>query len=977
MTDIDLAERFPNMRPCKKSPSLHLMNGCGLTVYGRRDYDEETGTYVKTHAFCLLFVPLVALGSYRVADAPEEGWYFIGKEPLSGLAKLWNYLLVGGALTAIGWVLVGNHFHSPEAVAGRKLGQAQKHYEKGEAQEAATLWQEVAGSGTKHADEAKRQIKQAWDETVADGQTDNAAAILPVVVQMADDRRWTGDLAELYKQAVSLADLQAKTDAKVALETINSVEQYAPDETTYNADRRPLLVRLVKDFPDDLEFLSQLAAVYQAEDKLDECERLLAPHVDRLGTTEGARIMGQILAAKGDMDRSRKLLVPYVKERLEAETRYRIAFEKVRRRAIENLEQDRGPADFEWKYKAARSDEERNALVADYVFSELRADPKVAAAQEQVAGRPNVAPVALQLGAMMLRRAQEMADPQARQQELEKAEEIFLALAQVAGETDEYRLYMGQVKYWLGKHDEGRDLFEQLLGAHGRSPEMLIAVSRMLRQVGVSSEARKLAEEAFNTATDKSERQMAARLRALLMVDIEDEITWLERCDPADLNAKADLAMARGKKAIREGREAEAAQHLREGIDIYEKQTETSGTLNNVALGYFSLYRVTGDKSNFDRGVERMERAVKLEPGLSILLVNAGGATLQAAVLGLVSEKADLPSLRIPPNITLLNYLYNDEAGMRAVAQQFVDDPRTKKVLEYADQVMLLAPKNPAGTLQAVYIYGYTRDTEKLQELSRRLDGVELDLTDAIEASFRFYRGEKDDVYRKQAEAACVELQGVLAGIDKAADPATYALGASELVGRKRRAAVYGVDVDDDELVQLAESAVAANLSDATEDTLLEALLFRASRRLARENAEYAKMVELGERSVGHGHLVTVAASGDGPLRDAALASPDVQRVISLITARGERYPTERGVRSWALLRHAAPDEAQKLADIIRNGEAQRLMHSLAFRLAPASGGAAYELYWERLILGQDDEQALEPLRECAARGVPLPLPVE
>ncbi len=187
----------------------------------------------------------------------------------------------------------------------------------------------------------------------------------------------------------------------------------------------------------------------------------------------------------------------------------------------------------------------------------------------------------------------------------------------------------------------------------------------------------------------------------------------------------------------------------------------------------------------------------------------------------------------------------------------------------------------------------------------------------------------------------------------------------------------YGIDVDDDELVQLAESAVAANSSDATEDTLLEALLFRASRRLARENAEYAKMVELGGRSVGHGHLVTVAASGAGPLRDVTLASPDVQRVISLMTAKSERYPTDHGVRSWALLRHAAPNEAQKLADIIRKGEAQRQMRSLAGRLAPTSGAAAYGLYWERLIQGQDNEQALEPLRQCAARGVPLPLPVE
>src|SRR6516225_3085693 len=125
MSDIDLASKFPDMRPLKKVPSLVFINGCGTTVYGTRDYDDETGTYVTTHCFCLLLVPVVALGAYRVArDGPT--WFFLGRVPLSTFARLWNSLVFGALLLAVG--LVGWHFYSdtPEYRAGRRLAEADR-----------------------------------------------------------------------------------------------------------------------------------------------------------------------------------------------------------------------------------------------------------------------------------------------------------------------------------------------------------------------------------------------------------------------------------------------------------------------------------------------------------------------------------------------------------------------------------------------------------------------------------------------------------------------------------------------------------------------------------------------------------------------------------------------------------------------------------------------------------------------------------
>ena len=90
-------------------------------------------------------------------------------------------------------------------------------------------------------------------------------------------------------------------------------------------------------------------------------------------------------------------------------------------------------------------------------------------------------------------------DPAARKAELEAAEKTFLAIRGMAGDTDEYRLFLGQVYYWLGRLEEGRALFEELLAANERSYGTLMAVSSTLREVGEDSLARQFTEEDLRT----------------------------------------------------------------------------------------------------------------------------------------------------------------------------------------------------------------------------------------------------------------------------------------------------------------------------------------------------------------------------------------------------------------------------------------------------------------------------------------------
>jgi hypothetical protein len=93
--------KYPEMRPVRSTPWLFNVHGVGAGMYNERDRDPASGTFVKTHCLCLLFVPILALGAYRVYPR-GSGWTLIGRVPLSGFARCWNVLLLLGIAAWIG-----------------------------------------------------------------------------------------------------------------------------------------------------------------------------------------------------------------------------------------------------------------------------------------------------------------------------------------------------------------------------------------------------------------------------------------------------------------------------------------------------------------------------------------------------------------------------------------------------------------------------------------------------------------------------------------------------------------------------------------------------------------------------------------------------------------------------------------------------------------------------------------------------------
>ncbi|MFT5131444.1 MAG: hypothetical protein ACI8W8_005080, partial [Rhodothermales bacterium] len=185
--EIDWQERFPKMTPVGSVPSLSTINGCGLSLYGGRDHDPITGTYIKTHVFVFIFIPIFALKAFRVADAETGGWYFIGREPLSGFARGWNKLLFMLLFAVIGSGVWNGYMNSPEKVAERTLAEARSVQSAGDIIAAATAYKGLLGGPQNTA--AKAVLNEILETELASQSPANQARLLDFFVRLERNAR--------------------------------------------------------------------------------------------------------------------------------------------------------------------------------------------------------------------------------------------------------------------------------------------------------------------------------------------------------------------------------------------------------------------------------------------------------------------------------------------------------------------------------------------------------------------------------------------------------------------------------------------------------------------------------------------------------------------------------------------------------------------------------------------------------------------
>lgn len=968
------SERFPDMTPIMSPPGLSSVNGIGCTAYGSRDYDSETNTYVKTQCFIVFFMPVFALAAYRVADA-QQGWYFIGRVPLSAFAKTWNCFMLCVIFLGGGSLLWEQHTKSPEYIARQKMHEAEELVEANQLGAAASLYREVAAGATEYGPQAVVRVQGLIDGPVHDAPLSQAVEVFKAVADLHNNGK---PIANAFACGLALVRKHGAAEPRTALALLDAITPLAPQADDCLAPRRQILEQLVAQHPEDADAASQLAVVYESQKELARCEKLLTPHEKTLGIREGARILGHLYAEQGKLDQAHALLLPYAEGRLtklhEAEKSLQAAYEGAQGRVLASLKSGLAPGFDYNRYKSANQ-VDQESMVNEYFNSAMQNDAGITSARAALVQEASVVPVALDLGIVLLRRGQGMNDPAQRRAELEKAEKTFLAIRGVAGQSDEYRLYLGQVYYWLGKQAEGRKLIDELLEAQKRDSKVLLGVARILREVGDRSGSRALAEEAYEKEADPKKKYEAALLRAVTLIDLDDEITWLERSNPADTHVKASLSTARGNKALIEGKDADAEKYLRQAVELYARQTESAATLNNGALAYFSLFRATRQRADLDKGMAMLDKAVALEPSDSILLSNASHSILEGAARDLIGDLLDLKVLNLNCSLDLLDYFYQDQAGYQQQAIRIRKHAGIAKAISYLERTQVLAPKSADSYSNLFSIHGRTRNRDALRQLLQRLEDTELDQAQANKQLLDYYQGKIEERYVENTRHEVARYEKVLEAARTGPKGATLAVAAHRLADAMLHLDYYGHAINLDEYVRLCEEAHAAAPSSKTHSHLVSALFERAGHALVRQDPAYAAMHQRARRALGHSYLIAIALSQDST-RPHVLLNKDAQRAIDLMRDSTRRFPSGAGEWTYTVLHAAHPEDADKLLPTIQKNEVMHLQRDISVRLSPLRATAAFDSYWSLQLLG-NDAKARESLKACVSRGVPMPFDVK
>jgi hypothetical protein len=969
-----LREKFPHLRPVIRAPVLWTVNGIGLTMYGKRDVDTETGTYVKTHCFCFLFVPLLALGAYRVADA-QRGWYFLGKDRLSSFAASCNVGLVLLGLLFASILAQHAYTTSPDYQARQKLKQAAAALQAGDAPKAAGWYRQVA-EGPARTAEGRQGLSLAIEACLTNAAPEKVAAGFRVLAGLPKHLHSPEPLVpQAYQRGLAAIERFRASDPDGAVSILQQVAPFAPTNTPLRPLEMELLKAAIAAKPGNTNRVSELAVIYEEQKQLPECYALLAPYQAQLGATEGARILGQHLLEGGQYEKAYGLLFPYVQERLAklraVESNYTNAMAKAYHRAIENLNEGNAGQAFYNKYEQA-SKSEKEAMVEAYSEKWMREEPAFQRAVAELQSANRIVHVTLDLGIVQLNRAQALTEPDARKAELEAAEKTFLAIRGLAGDTDEYRMFLGQVYYWLGKGKAGQELFDKLLAAHDRDYLILVEVGQTLREVGEETQARELVEEAYRKATKDQDRFQAASLRARLQKDLDDHITWMERSDPKDSTIVVELNTARGERALRDGNRESAARFLKQAIAGYQNLPQNSANLNNCGLAYLSLYDVTGDLEDHNRGLALMEQALTMNPGNSVLLVNITHLLATRAYMDVVGDAIRFGALKETPTREMLWHLYRNEAERAQVMDRLRQDEHLKKMLVYLDKGLLLAPKNPLLYHLGLHFQQAFRDEAELRKLQQRLVQAAPDLADTRRQTLDTYRGTRDQKELARVQGELRRYETLVDSPEVKPYPLTLEFVQTELCGLRQAAAYYGAPLDSAKLLADATASYQRQPNAASLHALIAANFIQAGEQLKQQSHEYAQLAAATRRALSPRTLIACLLERNGPLADQLRKNPDVARALARLKEHGRALPSAREMDEWALFATTDKAEAALVAETLKNNQAGRLADELQFQLNPLSGTAVLEQYWFRKLNG-DEAGATRLYQQALKDGVPLP----
>jgi thioredoxin-like negative regulator of GroEL len=869
----------------------------------------------------------------------------------------------------------------PSATPEQKLAQADQLRKQGKLGEAAQIYRELVQLKTQQSSQAVQAVAAMLDES-EQGDKAAAAELAEVLRAAWELRDQPGAVKDLFPRGLKLVEARIETDPAGCLALLDAVEPAASKSEDVLPTRQKILEKLIRQQADNVDWVSRLAFLYEQTGKRELCQPLLEPLANKLGTTDGARILGQAYLIQGKQDEAFALLQPYIeahapllRDILQKSTK---ASQTAATQLAESVNNHTAP-DFDFSAYDAASMQKKQELAGAYINQRLANNAEVKKLQEALQREAMVVPVVLDVGVLQLARIQRMGDAAEIEAELRRLEKVLLAVSDLAGDQDKYRLTLAQVHYGLGQHTEGRKLFDEVLQADGRKFETLLQVARLLGEWGVKSEAQKLLEEAYaRKDVEEAKRQEAALLRSRAARNAEEQITWLERSNLSDPDIKAALASARGAMALTEGKEADAVNFFREAAAVHAAvKPETAVSLHSGGLALLAVYEANGERALLDQAVEKLEKSLTLQQNDGVVMGNVARAVLSAGLADVIGNRIDLARLKHSPGPDDLAYLYLNDPERQALRRQLTENGRIKRAGELFDLAVNLAPTDASLYRSYEQLLSVIDDQAGLATLLRRARKATPDLAADRQRLQQFWQGKNDEEARRKADLAVAKAEGLVAAVRPAAkeEGATFALAVGGLVDARLRQEALGIDFDADALIKLAEEAHKAAPSTGTVSRLNAALLARASKSLAAQDPDYAAMVGKARRSLSSGYLAAAALWRENRPAEALLGSADVRQVQKLLVEEYTRLPDQADEWTWMMLRAAHPDEAHRIAETINTNERLNLERSLEVKLTPINAVTALRQCWAQEAAGKagPTKNLPEALKQAARAGVPLP----
>ncbi|HEY4122882.1 MAG TPA: hypothetical protein VGM56_33690 [Byssovorax sp.] len=667
-------------------------------------------------------------------------------------------------------------------------------------------------------------------------------------------------------------------------------------------------------------------------------------------TADAQQLLARCVADAGDLPRADRVLTDLVDERMAAfqaaQRAYHGAAQAKQEKYVSDAQLGKFPPDLETKLRLA-PEGEQVGLFRTWLVERMQHDPELARLRDAFAEQGAVVPASIALGSIKLLRVRAASGAE-KKKLLAEAERVLLAIRVEAEGDALFHLSLGQVYHRLGRTADADKEFAALLDR--KDPEVSLTLAGTLRELGLTARARKIVEAVYaDSKVEEKLRSRAALLRAHLATDLDDDLAWLQKADQKDDAVRELIDEAGAKRALRDGRFAEADRAFAKVAAARSaRAAHDSASANNAATADLGRYQATGDVAHVRDAVKQLEAALRLEPDSALITENLADACEELGLLTVLDPYFQTKTL-VPGTEQAAGLVSGLLEGPKreAVLAALAKEPSLARAAELTAQGEVLAPQRTDTYDRELRGYAWTRDLPATKAMRERLAAMPPFDTEELEARRkRWETGEDDAMYTKEGDSAIARAEDLVKRAQKAGHKPTLAAAYDILVQSLR----VKLDVAHDLSVAPGILAAAKAAEEAWPDGHLEveaqsALVEIIVERAAERSPVLAKAWKADSRRLMATTLAYRAATGEGgaDVLAALRAQPEMAELARNVkrSLRGRPHPFD-----WFVGFLADDAELKKAAEGAFTREELHETARIALLLAPQEPSQTAELAW-------------------------------